>query len=499
MKRSYDQHLNVFWQYNGNPHLEDNITRALINTLSLTNDNLRLEIINFFLESLGEEKIVNDVQITFDLQNPYIKNIKDLNCKKLLIGLNPSGKEWGSEIEQSLKKINLEKDINNELIENDKLLKKFLISKNMYETVSEERLNDYRRVFKTILKRGDSRPDGWIFIFKEGNINPNIVIALESKLFNLDPYQIKNHLVESLGIDGDEKKVNKNITFETLCDKFKNSTYRNPCRIEEHFLDYMEMLGYYLKINSFNENDVLFAIENNYNYIIKNKWNKLFDNFFISTEYNDLSEKIETKINFDLKKRQLWFEKIKNANIYFDTPLEKEDFINGNAIFIGTEIGVNSKDYILYIQKTFKENNSIEVLSSLYEVNDKVYESIFYIFKRINQINFSKYFSLLKSNNLDEILIEFINNTAYENKLSKSKCLELLRKINNEYPESQIDWLIDKINDSSRNNYNLLSYLRFVDYIKYDQLYDIDEKEFNKLFSKMIFKHYQGLKYINSL
>lgn len=35
----------------------------------------------------------------------------------------------GSEIEQSLKKINLEKDINNELIENDKLLKKFLISK----------------------------------------------------------------------------------------------------------------------------------------------------------------------------------------------------------------------------------------------------------------------------------------------------------------------------------------------------------------------------------
>ena len=87
MYESYDRHLNIFWQYNGNPYLEDNITRALINTLSLTNDNLRLEIINFFLESLGEEKIVNDVQITFDLQNPYIKNIKDLNCKKLLIGL----------------------------------------------------------------------------------------------------------------------------------------------------------------------------------------------------------------------------------------------------------------------------------------------------------------------------------------------------------------------------------------------------------------------------
>ena len=61
MKKSYDRHLNVFWQYNGNPHLEDNITKALINILSLTNDKLKIEIINLFLESIGEEKINNNV------------------------------------------------------------------------------------------------------------------------------------------------------------------------------------------------------------------------------------------------------------------------------------------------------------------------------------------------------------------------------------------------------------------------------------------------------
>lgn len=36
-KNSQDEHLNIFWQYNGSPHLENNITKAFINTFdSLT-------------------------------------------------------------------------------------------------------------------------------------------------------------------------------------------------------------------------------------------------------------------------------------------------------------------------------------------------------------------------------------------------------------------------------------------------------------------------------
>ncbi len=32
LKNKSDKHLNVFWQYDGKPWLENNITKALINT-----------------------------------------------------------------------------------------------------------------------------------------------------------------------------------------------------------------------------------------------------------------------------------------------------------------------------------------------------------------------------------------------------------------------------------------------------------------------------------
>ena len=66
MKRSYDQHLNVFWQYNGNPHLEDNITRALINTLSLTN---AIGIKNFYFQNNNSKDTISSNREFYHFDN----------------------------------------------------------------------------------------------------------------------------------------------------------------------------------------------------------------------------------------------------------------------------------------------------------------------------------------------------------------------------------------------------------------------------------------------
>ena len=41
-------------------------------------------------------------------------------------------------------------------------------------------------------QRGDSIPDGWIFVYSDGK--PEYLVALENKLYDLDPTQINNHI-----------------------------------------------------------------------------------------------------------------------------------------------------------------------------------------------------------------------------------------------------------------------------------------------------------------
>ena len=405
-----------------------------------------------------------------------------------------------------LKKINLESEINNKLIENDKLLKMFLISKNISEKyINEKNLDYYKNVFKTIINRGDSRPDGWIFVFKKENITPDIIIALESKLWDLDPYQIKNHLEKSLGIKENGIEKTKNIKFETLCEKIKNSIHKNSNGIEEHFLNYMEMLGYYIKTSSFKQSDISFALNNQDSSILKNKWEKIFKNYFVSEKLKDLENNIGEKINIDLKNYRIWFEGMPNGNIYFSYTLNETDLKNETGMFIGTEIGVNSKDFILNLQSKIKENNTfIEKISEIYQIDKNNYSTIFSIFKRLNSNSMSKYFRLKDYNNLEECFEDFIDENVYINQISKEKCIKILERLANNYSTKDINWLIEKVKiwkfgEKNSSNYNLLSYLRFVDYVNYKDLYEVTDKQFNELFTALILKHYKGLKLINNI
>lgn len=56
-----DFHLNAFWQYDGKPHLENNITKAFINSIdSLNDDDKRKMFSSIFDVDVSKGKIKVD-------------------------------------------------------------------------------------------------------------------------------------------------------------------------------------------------------------------------------------------------------------------------------------------------------------------------------------------------------------------------------------------------------------------------------------------------------
>ena len=64
-KNSHDRHLNLFWFYSGSPTLENNITKAFINTF----DSLSIENKKAFLSQICHVKIDYDPQFSLYLQS----------------------------------------------------------------------------------------------------------------------------------------------------------------------------------------------------------------------------------------------------------------------------------------------------------------------------------------------------------------------------------------------------------------------------------------------
>lgn len=69
LKNKTDKHLNVFWQYDGKPWLENNITKALINTFDSLESNSKKKFVKTFLEYLYKEKC----HISFIYKNHQLK------------------------------------------------------------------------------------------------------------------------------------------------------------------------------------------------------------------------------------------------------------------------------------------------------------------------------------------------------------------------------------------------------------------------------------------
>ena len=89
-----DCHLNIFWQYDGKPYLENNITKAFINSIDSLSDVKKKEVLfDLFGIKLKGEKI----KLEFYLQKkPAVSKIKEFNEDyRLMFAFSPTGKCWG--------------------------------------------------------------------------------------------------------------------------------------------------------------------------------------------------------------------------------------------------------------------------------------------------------------------------------------------------------------------------------------------------------------------
>ena len=507
---SYDRHLNIFWSYNGKPHWEDNITKALINTLSMSEVKVQIEIIEYLLKEkiTFQEKSIN---IKYDLQNPYIKNIKETKCKKYLVGLNPTGDIWSKELVSVFNKINFE-NFNIEKIDQDKYLKETL-----GDHYTEDKKDFFKDAIRARLNRGDSRPDAWIFIYN--NTKLEIIVAIESKLWDLDPYQLNNHMNKSLGISNNKEFLHLH-TFENICKEIKK---QKPLKmsVQWHFLDYMEKLGYFINLEKFSRKDICYSLQNGDNYPLRKKWEKYLANYFISQEFKNKQNiyNVEQKEG----KNELHFEQIgRLGNIYFDPIFnfnDKKD-IDNEIFFIGTEIGVSSLWWNENISKIIKNDRFREEIIKKYKINNG-YNSSFETFIRINCQSKTLYFGLDAHKNILDCL-DRKESTKYLNKLSKNDCLNELKKYAEETLSISPNQFEEKIlenskkddahlikmsknikrwkwgNDDSNSKYNILSYARLIDYIPMVTFENKTQNEFNMIFDELIERHIKGLLFIHT-
>ena len=515
MYKSYDMHLNVFWNYNGNPHWENNITKAFINTFQNLNLKQQVELLN---ENLNLALNYSDnISFSFELQNlraDMQQRIKEKNYNKYLMTLNPSGETWDEEAKKVLDKISKNKDeISNKRLDfqdlNYKQLTKKLKNLNLIteeQTEDEGLIEDVVKTIDIISNKGGSIPDAWILIGKNDELDT--AIAIETKLWDLNPYQNANHLKKSLGISSSNSEAIKNVKFYDLCESINKISEKT--KITRDFIVYMDWLGYYKKFDCFQEEDIELKLRNDTSInILERKWNNFFDYYFESEEYKNLKKDLNIS-EFDKYNRRIWFEDIYNLNIYFNT-YQGEDLYKDAGLFVGSEVGVKRKSISENLAKKINLND-IECLKEIYNINTgEFYTSLF---KRLHSGQINKYFKYFSNNDLKEVLNEFLSeeHDIYKPKLNKEDTKHLIKNLKDKCvleSKEHIDNILSDVeryktgkvyeNEEVKSYYDLLSYLRFIFYFNYDNIIDKNKNELGKLFSEAIRTNYKGLKKIDEI
>jgi hypothetical protein len=271
----------------------------------------------------------------------------------------------------------------------------------------------------------------------------------------------------------------------------------------------MDWLGYYNNFNGFQQEDIELKKRNDISInILERKWHKFFDYYFKSEEYKKL--KVELSISqFDENNKRIWFEDISNMNVYFDI-YQEDDLYKNSGLFIGSEIGVKSKNIPINLAKKINKKD-IKELKEIYKLKDGTFSTK--IYKRLNSRQKSLYFEYFRSDKLTNLFDKFLSDDheIYKNKLTQIEALESLENLKNKYELNdykKINNIIDKVHRYTtgtkkdgivKSYYNLLSYLRFIFYFNYKSIIKKDKNELEGLFSEAIRTNYKGLKKIDEI
>lgn len=228
-----DNHLNVFWSYGGNPDLENDITKAFINTIDGMSVSQK-EIL--FKELFGIEISGLKCSFKYYLQrkgntlSSEVSKIPESNRIMFCFSPNPDHKGYKGQDtnDWDIVSEDIRKEVEKEY-PNDKKTQDFEFGKRLSEC-------------KRSAARDGSIPDACVFIYV--NDVPTYVIAMENKLYSLDPYQINNHIEKSLLIvDGSKKKKPIYKGYKEICSILESKSFCDTW-ICQQYLEYMTILHY---------------------------------------------------------------------------------------------------------------------------------------------------------------------------------------------------------------------------------------------------------------
>ncbi len=222
-----DRHLNIFCVY-GVDHLENNITKAFINTLDSLNPSNQAKIYSVLLNAFINSE---NLKSTFYLQQRPDKELIEsvLIQHRYVVGISPTGKCWGYSYEDTQDEEKLKVEITNQW-------------RLEHQESSDEEIEDVAlNVVKEIRERRSNKgsiPDAWIFI---SNLDSKYLIIIENKLYNLDPDQINNHIEKSLlQVNKEDKNEPKYFTFKQISEMIS----RSNTFLADQFVEYLTILGY---------------------------------------------------------------------------------------------------------------------------------------------------------------------------------------------------------------------------------------------------------------
>ena len=224
-----DPHLNVFYSYGNNAHLENNVTKAFINVLQSLNEKQFKDVV---LNLFGFHLPTGKYNCTFYLQKKPREDMVKKYSTRIMFAFSPTGKRWGI----------TGLDTKNERQIRDELL---IEAKKISEIEEEQKIfveSSLNEILKVRENKG-SIPDGWLFV--DVDEKPTLVVAMENKLYDLDPFQLNNHIEKSLYLT-QNKPTPVYKKYDDILVQFKkiNSFMSNQ------FIEYMVILNY-SKIDDF--------------------------------------------------------------------------------------------------------------------------------------------------------------------------------------------------------------------------------------------------------
>ena len=448
-----DKHHNIFMPY-GAYHLENNVTKALLNVFDMLSTDIKNEIFNYFFDADGE---VDTVSFSYYMQikpsKVELDNISSLESnKKVLVAINPNGKTWNDNLLTD-DKTNFDNVDNYKKELNKAVSEKFDtgIKKIVKEEVSE---------IENFFNNRGSIPDGWLLKYQNNILTHCIII--ETKLYDLNPIQLRNHAEKSLSIDLIKKPDTlKFITFNEIysfLDNKDNNEEGISKRLISDLLEYLSVLELDVgKELSSNEIEFLNDLtignikdKEFYLKIIDNKLNNNISNIFKNNG-----------VDYNLKTRRIEFSDCGEFNSVVDFNLSER------KIFISTEVGVRCKNTCIRIMNRFRNDKELVNKIELSNKNAKYHRYI-----RISNGRNNNYFFVEEYSTLTEYLdsYEFKDTFVYYSKAELSQIFNdkpLNKNSNNEK--------IQRLMNGKTKEWHVLEYLRIM-----TPLEMLNQKEFNK-------------------